>query len=226
MPPRSRGRFLAGGILIGVYAGIGATFGGAAWMRSHGREVRVLRAWLNGAQYLDERGVTRQAGAHDCAVACLTMMLADLPSAPPAGIVAARLGFLHRDASLYELTKAARMAGLEAESWVLSAADLVRARKPLIVFVDGNHFVVVDTADGRSVTVRDPALGRLRYAQAAFLAHWQGESLVVASAGSIFPVRSQPQGEVSRGIHRGGGGLASNLRPPAALSPLERNSIP
>jgi ABC-type bacteriocin/lantibiotic exporter with double-glycine peptidase domain len=77
------------------------------------------------------------------------------------------------------LKRAVEAHGLRASAWRLAPQDLRKVPLPAVAFVEGDHFVVVEsvTLDGR-VNVLDPARGRLRYPPEAFNQHWLGQTLV------------------------------------------------
>ena len=77
------------------------------------------------------------------------------------------------------LKELAGREGLRAEGWRLSLKELLRARLPAILFINENHFVVVDSvSESGDVFMRDPALGKLKMAGAMLLKVWSGETLI------------------------------------------------
>ncbi|HEV2719786.1 MAG TPA: cysteine peptidase family C39 domain-containing protein [Thermoanaerobaculia bacterium] len=151
----------------------------ASHLAAHRTLIKVLRAKLDGAEYIGDDGVVLQPRRNDCGAACLKMVLSthgidsDLAALEKAAKTAAD------GASLADLRKAAAAKGLPGKAWMLNEADLARAPLPALVFVRNDHFVVVRKFVSRNVLiVDDPAIGRLRWPMASFRKVWRGESLI------------------------------------------------
>jgi Peptidase C39 family len=152
---------------------------GAYVLATNPDHIRRISAWWNGALYLGEYGVIRQRTKYDCGVVCLQMVLSGRG-------ITAQLGDLRLSAktnyvgtSLLGLKWAAEKYGVKASAWRLNQKDLQRIQLPVIAFVDGNHFVVINNVDNDgTLTVLDPARGRLQYNGSSFARHWKGETLV------------------------------------------------
>jgi ABC-type bacteriocin/lantibiotic exporter with double-glycine peptidase domain len=146
---------------------------------------------LAGGRYLDQLGVIRQRDADDCGVAVLAMVLAASHAvAPPTARTLDSLRVvIHargRGLSMLELQRVATTLGLDVRGLRLTYADLARLSPPAIVHFRG-HYVVLDRASDTTVTVRDPAVGRLRMTRASFERRWTGHVLV-----TVRPLRSLP----------------------------------
>jgi Peptidase C39 family len=163
---------LAGGMLV--------LPAGAYLMKIDPTHGRSIRAWWNGALYQGEDGVIRQQTKYDCGVVCLQMVLRDRG-------ITAQLGDLRLSAqtnqlgtSLLGLKWAAEKYGVKTSAWRLNRNDLLRIQLPVIAFVDGNHFVVINNVnnDG-TLIILDPARGRLQFTETSFARHWKGETLIL-----------------------------------------------
>jgi predicted double-glycine peptidase len=149
-------------------------------------------ALLAGGRYLDQRGVIRQRDADDCGVATLAMMLATTSAAaePPntrtLDSLRAAIRARGHGLSMLELREIAAARGLDARGVRLAYADLPRLSMPVIAHFRG-HYVVLDRVSGGTVTVRDPAVGRLQMTRASFERRWTGHVLLMAHRGSPMP---------------------------------------
>ncbi len=143
---------------------------------NHGHSIR---AWWNGAVYQGEDGVIRQQTKYDCGVVCLQMILRDRGITVQLGELRLSAQTSYEGTSLLGLKRAADKYGVKASAWSLNQKDLLRIELPVIAFVDGNHFVVISNVnkDG-TLTVLDPARGRLNYSGSSFARHWNGEALI------------------------------------------------
>ncbi|MCI0337282.1 MAG: cysteine peptidase family C39 domain-containing protein [Acidobacteria bacterium] len=141
---------------------------------------RKLQAWWQGAIYKGEDGVIRQRTRYDCGVVCLQMVLRDRGIAAQLEDLRSRAQTGINGTSLLGLKWAAETYGVKASGWRLNQRDLLRSPMPVIVFVDGNHFVVIRNIniDG-TLTILDPARGMLQYDAASFARHWKGEALIL-----------------------------------------------
>lgn len=143
---------------------------------------RHIYARWQGARYLGEEGVIRQSTPYDCGTASLLMILIRRGISATSTTIKSASGANDNGTSMLGIKAAAERYGLEASIWKLRERDLSRAPLPLIAFVDGSHFVVVDsfTAEGRLI-VLDPAAGRLEYTPQSFAKHWRGEAILFSN---------------------------------------------
>ena len=82
-------------------------------------------------------------------------------------------------ASMLSLKEMAEAKGLRAEGWKLTFDDLRKLTVPVIAYVNGNHFVVVDSVPkGETVCVRD-GRGEMVMTRDEFVRGWHGETLVL-----------------------------------------------
>ena len=101
-----------------------------------------------------------QSEQHECALACLAMVAGhhgrnvDLPSLRLQG------GDGGRGAALRDVMQLARGLGLHARPLRLEPRELRSLRAPAILHWDLDHFVVLEHAGWRRITVLDPARGR------------------------------------------------------------------
>jgi ABC-type bacteriocin/lantibiotic exporter with double-glycine peptidase domain len=84
----------------------------------------------------------------------------------------------HRGTSMLALKEMSELKGLHAEGWRLTVDDLSKTTFPVILFVNGNHYVVADSVLCDKVFLRDPTLGKLTFSIKNLLQMWKGETLV------------------------------------------------
>ncbi|HEX3109758.1 MAG TPA: cysteine peptidase family C39 domain-containing protein [Thermoanaerobaculia bacterium] len=151
----------------------------ASHLSMHRDLIKSFRARMDGAEYVGDTGVVLQPHRNDCGAACLKMVLAAHGIESDLARLAAAARTRADGASLLALREAAAREGLSGRAWMLTAADLAKAPFPVLLFIRGDHFVVVRRFVGSDVLeIDDPAIGRLRWPMASFRRVWKGESLV------------------------------------------------
>jgi len=175
----------------------------------HRRLIKSLRARFAGAEYVGDDGVVLQPHRNDCGAACLKMVLAAHGIDSELAALAVAANTRADGASLLALRETAAAKGLAGRAWMLNEADLAKAPLPALLFIRGDHFVVVRRFVRRDVLeIDDPAIGRLLWPLASFRRVWKGESLVfdpawnpnkntkiVSSARDTMPHQQPSQGE-------------------------------
>lgn len=136
-------------------------------------------AFFKGARYLGEEGVTFQKHSHDCGPAALKMVF-DYFKIPVTLEEISENVLWEKGSSMLSLKKMAELKGLKAEGWRFTFKDLKKIKIPAIVFVGGDHFVVISkiTEDGK-IIILDPAIGKLKYSSRRFRKMWKGETLIL-----------------------------------------------
>ncbi len=141
---------------------------------------RNSAAWLKGAEYEGTEGVILQTRTMNCGPAALKMVLGGLGIDRELTDIEAMIGLDETGSSLFDLMKYAESQGVHAEAWRLTIDDLEDKSLPAIVFIEGDHFAVLDHITQRDeVILRDPAIGRLRMSKGTFERIWQGETLIM-----------------------------------------------
>lgn len=143
---------------------------------------RKLAAWRKGAKYEGIEGVVLQTRNMNCGPAALKMALDSLGIEQKLKDIEGATGLDETGTSLLSLMKYAQSQGVHAEAWRLNIDDLGDTPLPAIVFIEGDHFAVLDriTQHGE-VVLRDPAIGRLRMSKETFGHIWRGETLVMTT---------------------------------------------
>ena len=118
-----------------------------------------------------------QLEALECGAAALGMVLAHHGRWTPL-VELRRLCGVSRDGSkASSLLRAGRSLGLDADGYRLDIDDLAAIAKPAIVYVNENHFVVLEGMRRGRVEVNDPAGGRVIYTREEFAAIYSGVAL-------------------------------------------------
>ncbi len=167
---------------VGVVGFLAIVFA-ASWVltdQNSPKELRKPKDSRAGVMYLGSAGVVFQDRSNNCGVAALTMVLDHYGMKPSTWGIEKRTRPGFRGASLLTMKELAKSEGLEAEGWILSVEDLTRIQLPAILFIENNHFIVVDSVDEEgNLFVRDPAVGRLKIPPRKAVEIWKGEALVL-----------------------------------------------
>jgi len=93
--------------------------------------------------------------------------------------ITASVPLTRRGTSLGALKEAAEARGMKAEGWRICFEDLQHVRLPAIVYVNGNHFLVVDSIAGDDAVFVSDARGAWVMTRGEFLQGWHGETLIL-----------------------------------------------
>ena len=140
--------------------------------------IHRCRAWACGAEYLGDESVRFQSGEFTCGPASLSMVYELRGLHVSEKEIIDSLPISRNGTTMFDLFQHARKLGLPVMGERLSFKELKICSFPVILFVHGGHFVVGDSISGGEVYLRDPALGRVRYAELSFQKIWHGETLV------------------------------------------------
>jgi len=142
-------------------------------------------AFFKGARYLGEEGVTFQKHSNDCGPAALKMVF-DYFEIPATLDETSEKLLDKKGTSMLSIKEMAELKGLKAEGWRYAFKDLKRIKLPAIVFVNGDHYVVLSriTDDGK-IIILDPAIGKLKYSSRRFRKIWKGETLILKKKKTI-----------------------------------------
>jgi ATP-binding cassette subfamily B protein RaxB len=101
-----------------------------------------------------------QAEAAECGLACLAMIAARYGQRVDLPALRRRYNVALRGISLHDLVRVASQMGLATRALRAELPHLRQLRTPCILHWDHNHFVVLASANSRTVTILDPAVGR------------------------------------------------------------------
>ncbi|MEA3028865.1 MAG: ATP-binding cassette, subfamily bacterial CvaB/MchF/RaxB [Sphingomonadales bacterium] len=99
--------------------------------------------------------------------------------------------------TLEELMAIASDLELAPRALRLEVAELDKLQKPAILHWDLNHFVVLESATPRHVTILDPARGRRRLTLAAFGRHFTGVALELTPTADFKPIEARTRTRLS-----------------------------
>lgn len=91
-------------------------------------------------------------------------------------------------ATLHSLAEAAENLGYKAKGIRADYDLLCRSDLPLVAHWEGNHYIVVYSANTQGIIVADPAVGLKKYSKEEFLKGWNGILLLLKPTPSIYNV--------------------------------------
>jgi ABC-type bacteriocin/lantibiotic exporter with double-glycine peptidase domain len=137
---------------------------------------------LHGVTYLGRDGVYLQRSSWDCGEAALKMIFDHYEIPVAYDDLLSQLGTSGAGTSMLSLKKLSEAKGLHCEGWHLTFEDLRHAPLPVILFLHGNHYVVLDSfTPSGEVLLRDPARGKLLLSPRKLKSIWKGEALLFLS---------------------------------------------
>lgn len=154
---------------------------GAAWLASDRLNSEEAGSAMSGGKKGGSKRnrVVFQDRANNCGAAALKMILEHFGRTVSLDELERRLVLSSGGTSLQRLKEVAGEFGLYAEGWRLSQEDMARVRFPVVIFLRRSHFVVADSLElSGSLLVRDPAVGKIRFAAVELKNIWDGEVLV------------------------------------------------
>jgi len=139
--------------------------------------------WFTGYTFMDNEGVVFQKGKSDCGPAALLYVFKHYGIKSTIEQIEAVAGTNEIGTSMLGLKKMAELKGLNAVGWKYTWGDFKSKQLPVIAFVNGNHYVVVDSIiENRELIIIDPTRGRLKMNKQKFKKIWQGETLQIEKA--------------------------------------------
>lgn len=119
----------------------------------------------------------RQSDAAECGLACLAMIAGYHGYRTDLVRLRHQHGVSLKGMTLHDLMSAADRMALDSRAVRLEPVGLAHLQLPAILHWDMNHFVVLERANSRGVTVCDPARGRRRLSLAEVDKHFTGVAL-------------------------------------------------
>jgi ABC-type bacteriocin/lantibiotic exporter with double-glycine peptidase domain len=128
----------------------------------------------------DTAGAIMQRGSSDCGAAALAMVLRSRGRPVAIEQVSQMLLWTPGGVSMLSLRCAAESLNFQARAFRTSSIRLDSVLMPAILFIRGNHYVVIDSIiDDQRVVLRDPAIGRIQIPLERLERVWRGEVLEV-----------------------------------------------
>ncbi|MGH2568307.1 MAG: cysteine peptidase family C39 domain-containing protein [Bacteroidota bacterium] len=138
-----------------------------------------FRAWQMSGEYLGSEGVVLQDKHNNCGPAALKMIFDTYGIQVSLAEIEQSVELTKKGSSMLALKEMAELKGLKAEGWRLTMEDFLKTQMPVIVFLHGDHFALVDSVtQSDEIVMRDPALGRLKLRAKKLSRIWNGETLV------------------------------------------------
>jgi ABC-type bacteriocin/lantibiotic exporter with double-glycine peptidase domain len=139
---------------------------------------KKIIAWIMNAEYVGSKDVVTQTKLNNCGPSALKMIFDyyHIPSSLEEIEQGVKLS--KKGSSMLALKEMAELKGLKAEGWNLTLEDFLKCSFPVILFVNGNHYVVADSVLSDTLFLRDPSLGKLGLRVYNLLQIWKGETLV------------------------------------------------
>jgi len=174
-----RQRYIAAAGLIAAVALMVSPAYLRAYLSTHPRASKQIRARSRGAEFVTDSGVVLQQTDSDCGAAALSTALQFFGVTKARSSLVTELHTGPLGTTLSELRHAAERAGVPAQSWRLRNSDVSIVPLPVIAWINRNHFVVIRRRiDSYRLEVDDPAIGRLIWPISSFVQKWSGEALV------------------------------------------------
>ena len=151
-----------------------------------------------------------QSEAQECGAAALAMVLAYHGCWLPLETLRIQCGVSRDGSKAVNILKAARSFGLNARGMRLEPQALGSLTLPAILFVDMNHFVVLEGYEPDWVYLNDPATGRRKVSAADFDGMFSGIALVFEK-GETFQKRGRPQRTLASVLNLARGSLPALL---------------
>ncbi|RPE08149.1 peptidase domain-containing ABC transporter [Chitinophaga lutea] len=114
----------------------------------------------------------RQLNAMDCGATCLRMVAKYHGRHYTADSLRHMTGFNKEGVSLLGISETAERIGFRTRGVKITFDQLRQVPLPAILHWNQNHFVVLTKANGRSLTVADPAKGMIKFMPSEFEKHW------------------------------------------------------
>jgi ATP-binding cassette subfamily B protein RaxB len=138
-----------------------------------------------------------QSEAAECGLACVAMVARHFGHRVNLPGLRQRYPTSIKGTTLQELMAIASDLELAPRAIRLDVEEIGKLRKPAILHWDLNHFVVLESADARSVMILDPARGRRRMGLAKFTRHFTGVALELVPTADFKPVEARTRTRLS-----------------------------
>ena len=135
-----------------------------------------------------------QTEASECGLASICMIANHFGNQTDLATLRRRFGMSLKGATMRELIRIADQIGFATRPLRLELEELGQLRTPCILHWDMNHFVVLASADAKSVTIHDPAMGIRTMPVAAAGRHFTGIALELIPTAKFETAAAAPPG--------------------------------
>ncbi len=124
--------------------------------------------------------VIQQSKRNTCGPAALAMFLTSVGRPATEAELEQEMSPGPNGVTLTSIVTAAGSRGVRLEAWRVRPDTLGQIRTPVILWIDGDHFVVFDSLASEGAHLRDPSAGRLVVSLDRLLKRWDGTAALQA----------------------------------------------
>jgi ATP-binding cassette subfamily B protein RaxB len=142
------------------------------------KEIHELSSrWSDNTNSLNKNTV--QANSENkCGIVALKLIFDHYGIASTLEEIEGKVVLNEKGTSMSALKQMAEIKGLHAEGWRFTLEGLLKTTFPVILFVNGNHYVVADSILNDTVFLHDPTLGKFLLPISELSKKWRGETLI------------------------------------------------
>ncbi|MBF0093497.1 MAG: ATP-binding cassette domain-containing protein [Alphaproteobacteria bacterium] len=134
-----------------------------------------------------------QTEPHECGVVCLSIVLSYHGVHIPVSELRQTCGTGREGFRMDYLAQTARLYGLKAKGVAAASGKLAHMPFPLIALWNFEHLVVVEAISSQTVSLNDPASGRIDVSREAFDEAYSGVALVFSKGAEFKPLGNRPR---------------------------------
>lgn len=140
--------------------------------------IRWISFQLEGTDINEVKNIILQNKENNCGPVVLKMIFDHYNISSTLSEIEKKVKMNKMGTSMLALKEMSELKGLHAEGWRLTKEDLFKVAFPVILFVNGDHYVVADSAKKDTIYLRDPLFGKIRLRMNNLSERWKGEALV------------------------------------------------
>jgi ABC-type bacteriocin/lantibiotic exporter with double-glycine peptidase domain len=164
-------------ILLGLFILAGIIFFIIIYSRSQKYNNEMSSRWIVN-NYSVNKNALNDNSENKCGLIALKMIFDHYKNPSTLIEIESKVVLNEKGTSMYALKQMAEIRGLHADGWWFTLEGLIKTTFPVILFVNGNHYVVADSILNDTLFVRDPTLGRFLFPISELTKIWKGETLI------------------------------------------------